>query len=191
MRKLVYSLILAVFLCSAAFGASPSELKRMSTFLSNFTELRYYNINLATISDEELVHFGVWHNYINNFSTRIEIRPDEKNYPYKGEIIDKKYVAESVKKFFDLDLNHTSTEDEIYDGKYYHFNGADGEIVYLADVQKVSRNGKTLTLRGELYSSEDEDDRPATFTARVKPYKYKGVNTWSLISLETKMRGEM
>ena len=94
-------------------------------------------------------------------------------------------------KFFDLDLNHTSTEDEIYDGKYYHFNGADGEPVLLADVQSVSRSGENLILRGELYGSEDEDYRPATFTARVKPYNYKGVNTWSLLSLESKFHEEM
>ena len=82
MRRLVYALILAAVLCSAALGESSSEIESMSTFLRNFTELRYYNINIDTITDKELVHYG-----------------------------------------------------------------ADGEPVLLADVQKVSRNGNTLTLR--------------------------------------------
>ena len=50
MRRLVYALILAAVLCSAALGESSSEIESMSTFLSSFTELRYYNINIVQIS---------------------------------------------------------------------------------------------------------------------------------------------
>ncbi len=78
MRRLVYACILAAMVCSSAFGVYRSELERMSTFISNFTELGYYNIiNADTISDEELVHFGVWHNCTNNFDSRIKRCPDK------------------------------------------------------------------------------------------------------------------
>ncbi|MBQ7221312.1 MAG: hypothetical protein IJS28_10070 [Synergistaceae bacterium] len=187
MRKLASALLLAVIICVPAFGASRAEMKRMSTFLSNFTELGMYDINADTITDGELVHFGVWHNYVNNFKSRIRRCPD-KNCPYGSLIIDEKYAAESVKKFFNINLKHTSTEDEHYSGNFYHFEGADGEITYYAEVQEVSRKGSIITMRGELYSAEDDEDRPATFTARAKPYKYGGKDTWYILSLAVRWR---
>ena len=98
------------------------------------------------------------------------------------------HVAGSVKKYFDLELGHVSIEGGHYDGRYYHFMPADGEIPYYADVQEVSQRGRVITMRGELYSSEDRDDRPATFTATAKPYRYDGKDTWALLTLKTKWR---
>lgn len=59
----------------AAFGASSSELKRMSTFVSNFTELGMMNFHVDDLSDSELADFGIWHNYRNNFKSRIQHCP--------------------------------------------------------------------------------------------------------------------
>ncbi len=187
MRKILCVLILSLLLCSSAFGASRSEIKRMSTFLSNFTELGMYSIDIDTIPFSALVRFGVWHNYHNNFKSRIKPCPN-RNCPHGDLIIDKKFAAESVRKFFDLELEHSSTENEYYDGRVYHFEGADGEIPYYADVQEVSRRGGVITMRGELYSAEDDSDRPATFTATAKPYRYDGKDTWSILSLNVRWR---
>ena len=191
MRKLVYSLILAVMMCGAAFGASSAELERMSKFISYFTELRYFNINIDTISNKELIHFAAWYNDVFHYGTRSKECSDEY-CSYGSRIIDKKYIAEAVRKFLDLKLKHTSTEDEYFDGKYYHSHGkADGDPVILAEVQEVSRSGNILILRGELYGSENEEYRPGTFTARVKPHRFNGQHTWSLLSLESSMREEL
>ncbi|MBQ7215363.1 MAG: hypothetical protein IJS39_05205 [Synergistaceae bacterium] len=184
MKRVFCALVLAVLVGSPVFGASPSEKARMGTFISNFTEAGIYDIDIDTISMEELAHFGVRHNYINNFKSRIKRCP-KKNCPYGDLIIDKKYVAESVKKYFALNLDHTSTGEENYDGKVYHFELADGERPYYADVHEVSRKGNTITMRGELYFAEDEDDRPASFTATAQPYKFNGKDTWSILTLKT------
>ena len=187
MKRLVFALLFTALLCSSAFGASEAELARMGTFISNFTELRMYNINRDSISPEELVFFGTWHNAVNNYNSRIRVRQNSK---HGSLLISKKFVAETVKKYFNIDLEHTSTDDAYYDGKDYHFSHADGDPVYYADVQEVSRKGNIVTMRGELYSSEDEDYRPADFTARARPFKYGGKNTWYLLSLDTKWREE-
>ena len=184
MRKVFYALVLAALVCSPVFGASRTEMARMGTFISNFTELGMYNIDIDSVTTEELVRFGVWHNYVNNFNSRIKRCP-KKNCPYGGLIIDKKYVAEAVEKYFDIEIDHDSTDNEHFDSKVYHFDAADGETRYYADVNEVSRKGNTITMRGEIYSAEDEDDRPGTFIARAKPYKFNGKSTWSILSLKT------
>lgn len=186
MKKVLCVSALLLLLSASAFGASRQELKRMSTFLSNFTELGMYNINVDTIPEKDLVHFGIWHNYINNYKSRIKPCPRGSRCSYGDVVISSSYVEESVEKFFDLELEHQSTDNEHYDGKYYHFYAADGEIPYYADVQEVSRKGSVITLRGELYNAEDEDERPARFTARVKPYRWKGEDRWALLTLTTR-----
>ena len=188
MKKIFCALILVLCVVTPSFSASRQEMKRMSTFLSNFTELGMYNFNVDTVPSGELVRFGIWHNYINNNKSRIEECPRGRNCQYGYSVINKKYVAESVKKYFDIDLEHESIENGHYDGRYYHFMPADGEIPYYADVQEVSSNSGIITMRGELYSSEDEDDRPATFTARAKPYRFNGRDTWSILTMTTKWR---
>ena len=188
MRKVLCVCAVVVALCSPAMSAGRQEMKRMGVFLSNFTELGMYDVDAEDISDAELVHFGIWHNYVNNYRTRIEDCPDGEGCPYGWKVIRSSHVAGSVKKYFDLELGHVSIEGGHYDGRYYHFMPADGEIPYYADVQEVSQRGRVITMRGELYSSEDRDDRPATFTATVKPYRYGGKDTWAIITLKTKWR---
>ena len=183
MKRVLYALVLAALVCSPVFGASKTEMARMGTFISNFTEVGMYDIDIDTISMEELAHFGVWHNYINNRKSRV--RPcRKKNCPYGELTIDKKYVAESVKKYFDVELEHTSAEDANYDGKVYHVATADGIPDY-ADVHEVSRKGNIITMRGELYSAADDEEHLASFTATAKPYKFNGQNTWSILTLKT------
>ena len=179
MKKFLFVCAVLVLVClsGSAFGASKQELKRMSTFLSNFTELSMYYINVDTIAADELIHFGIWHNYVNNYRSRIEDGTKGR------KVIDGEYVAESVKKFFDLKLKHRSTEEADYDGEYYHFMPADGETRYYAEVKSVIRKGKVITMKGELYNSEDKADRPGLFTAEAKPYKYKGEDRWALLTL--------
>lgn len=191
MKRIIYAFVVIVMLCGClsvqglpAFGASINEKALMGTFISNFTEQGMYDIDIDNITHDELVHFGIWHNYINNFKSRIRRCP-KKNCPYGSLIIDAKFVEEAVNKYFDLELAYDSAEDAHFDGRVYHFDGADGETRYYADVTEVSRRGNVITMRGELYSAEDEDDRPATFVARAKPHRFNGKNTWSILSLRT------
>jgi hypothetical protein len=213
MKKFVYGiLILTVILTSAALAGaaetkmkpSAAELKKMSTFLSNFTELFFDNFDVKAEGPDGLAHlgakdnmaklinFGIMHNYLNNFKTRIA--PDKtKKGSYSCFVVDGKHVAESVKKYFDLDVKHQSVNKEVtgydYDGKLYHFETGDGEARYYADVKEVfKRNDGTLRMTGEMYNAEDNTDRPATLEAIAKPYKWDGKDTWAILELRTEWK---
>lgn len=175
------------------------QLKLMSTFISNFTELGFYDfdvrkdgdddaLHLGNPSNPDLIRFGIWHNYINNYKSRIK-NCSKKNCEYGSLAIDAKFVAESVKKYFDINLKHHSVEDSDppyhFDGKLYHFEGADGEAVYYAKVKKATQKGDVVYMTGDIYNTEDEDDRPYNFEATAKPYRWNGKDTWAIISMRT------
>lgn len=160
------------------------ELKRMSTFVSNFTELVMMDIDVQTIKPDELIQFGIWHNYKNNYKSRIS-SCKTKNCEYGFLCIDKKYVAESIKKYFAVDFKDHGGEG--YDGKVYHFDGADGDVLYMAEVKDVFKNDKgQLRMIGDIcvVSLDDETEVVGTFEAYAKPYKYGGKDTWSIISFK-------
>ena len=167
----------------------------MSVFLSNFTEIGFMDFAAEEFTSEDptanIVRFGIWHNYINNYKSRIA-QCKVKNCEWGSLVIDGKYVKESVKKYFAHDMKKlpSITESDMpyhYDGKLYHFEGADGEAVYYARVKKASKNGSgQIIMTGELYNADDASDILGTFEAVTKPYKYGGKNTWSIISMKTK-----
>jgi hypothetical protein len=190
---------IGVILFSAGFGEaaqgySAADLERMSTFLSNFTELGYMDFDAKEFTDEEnpadMLRFGIWHNYVNNFASRIATC-EIKDCEWGSLVIDGKYVKETVKKYFDYDMKKlpSLTESDppyYYDGKLYHFEGADGEAVYFARVKEASENGSgQIIMTGEIYNADDESDILGAFTAEAKPHKYGGKNTWAIISLKT------
>ncbi len=168
---------------------SAAELKKMGIFLSNFTELGFRTFTAKEILNEDkpydMIYFGVMHNYVNNFKSRI------KSNKSGMLTISTKYVRESLKKYFGYTLNKygsvkgTDGMDFILNGPLYEFQGADGEAVYYARVQKASTiGGNVIKMQGYLYNVDDEDDRNGLFTALALPHKYNGKNTWRIVSME-------
>ena len=81
-----------------------------------------------------------------------------------------------------------STPSYYFDGKLYHFEGADGEAVYYAEVKEASLEDGVVRMSGELYNAEDKKDRLGTFQAVAKPYKWKGKDTWAILSLRSELK---
>ena len=111
MRK-VLCVIMLFALAGSAWGASKSDMKRMSVFLSNFTEAGLFNFDMKADFDgddeqegetpthlgipanvTELVRFGIVHNLINNYGSRIK-KCRDRNCESGPLVIDKKFVAE-------------------------------------------------------------------------------------------------
>ena len=202
MKRIFLSLIIVTLLVSSVSAAgggknfTAAELKLMGTFLSNFTELRFFEFDAGEfLKSDGAIRFGVWHNYVNNYNSRIA-RCKVKNCPHGSLVIDAKHVEESIKKYFAADFKkHRSVKPDYefykeyeyyYDGKLYHFEGADGEGVYYARVDKAAQNPSgQIVMTGELYNADDEDDKLGAFEAVAKPYKYGGKNTWAIISFKT------
>jgi hypothetical protein len=137
----------------------------------------------------DLIRFGILHNYINNFNSRVT-RCETKTCEWGPYQIDGKYVVESVKKYFDLNLKNASVTDSdppyYFDGKFYHFNEWDDGDTYYADAKEiVEEGGEVLRIKGEIYNKKNGKDRPATFEATVKPFKFGGKDTWAILSFKT------
>lgn len=191
-------LLLFCVLAPASCGAAEpdaAELKRMSVFLSNFTELGMRNFTakevLRTDNPRDMIHFGVWHNYVNNFRSTVETCKD-KQCRWGSATMLCSHVQKSLRRYFGYDLKQClSAEGDQhnsyhFDGTRYHFECADGEATYYARVQKaVKRNDGLIEMSGYLYNAEDEGDVPAFFAALAKPHTWQGKSTWAIVSFRT------
>ena len=108
--------------------------------------------------------------------------------------MDGKYVQESLKRYFDYELKKLPTVEDSdppyhFDGRLYHFEGADGEATYYAAVKKAVRTGDGLVrMSGDIYNAEDEKDVLGTFTAVARPHAWNGKKTWALLELKTTVK---
>ncbi|MBR4741594.1 MAG: hypothetical protein IK079_01680 [Desulfovibrio sp.] len=75
-----------------------------------------------------------------------------------------------------------------FDGTHYHFEGADGETVYYAEVQKATQEGDVIRMTGDIYNAEDKKDRPYTFEAFAKPCTWNGKKSWAILSMRCTQR---
>jgi hypothetical protein len=187
-------------------AASAAQLKLMSLFISNFTELSLFDFDAKELASAnppaELVRFGILHNYTNNYKSRI-VPCKIKNCQWGTLTIDGKHVAESVKKYFDLDLKHVNLEDSEYqyhyDGKMYHFEGSAGDTTHYAIVKEIFKDGDIFLMTGFFYDAgamfDDEGKNPedyqsATFEATAKQYKHNGKDTWAILSMRSEWEGD-
>lgn len=203
-RKFFISTILIVALLFSVGAAKKNdEISRMGIFISNFTEQGLFEFDIYDGADDEggrlmhfgysenmadLVRFGIQHNVINKPKSTIK-KCTVKNCPYGDSVMSAKSVSDSVKKYFDMDIEHVSSRGDYpefhFDGKNYHFNRPEWtpDRVYYADVQKVKRSGGKITMTGEIYDYYNKSDRPAGFEAVAKPYRWDNKDTWAIISL--------
>lgn len=174
---------------------SAAERKRMSTFLSNFTEVKLMNFTAAEVLNpehpEKALHFGIRHNDFNNFRTRTTTC-DPKKYGSGCKAIDAKYVLESLEKYFGKNAEFVkglrANQPDSYDGGVYHYPGADGGPAYVANVQSAENNSDgTITMRGVVYNADQQygDGVLGPFEAVARPYTYNGKRTWAILRMST------
>lgn len=200
-RKFVALSLLIIISMIFSFGATSQndELKRMGTFLSNFTELGMYEFDLESEGSDgilhlgdpysvgELIRFGVGHNIMNN--KKLIQKCTLQNCQFGASTIAKESVASSVRKYFDLPVKHQkvlgSAPEIDFDGRLYHFDKSDFEndVIYYADVKEAIKSENLITMTGELYELDNPKHRPAIFRAKAKPYKWNNKNTWSILFL--------
>ena len=201
MKKKFLAAALLIIVALVSMGASKKndELKRMGIFLSNFTELGMYEFDLEDDGPDEILHlgspysmgelirFGIGHNVINN--KKLIQKCKRKDCDFGSSTIAKESVAASVSKYFDLPVKHQKVLGDApeidYDGKLYHFDKSNwiNDTVYYCEVQHVTRDENFITMEGELYDVNNPKDRPATFVAKAKPYKWNNKDTWSILAL--------
>ena len=191
-------LLMASLWGGTAWGApSEKQLKAMGIFLSNFTELGFLELSTEEMTRPEsypdLVRFGVWHNYINNFKSRIENVPEKARE--KGDLrIEAKWVEESVLKYFGLKIEANKSVDQsdppyLYEEGYFYFWGADGEAAWYARIEEASNPEKGLwELSGEIYNADDPQEILGDFQATLKEAQWKTKQTYVLVNMSTEFR---
>ena len=176
---------------------NPKTLEKMSVFLSNFTEVGMLNFDAANVLDpntpEDMIHFGIWHNYINNFKTRIK-HCTQKGCKWGSLTIDGSFVRESLQRYFAYNPTQLPSVDNSnhpyhFDGKSYHFEGADGDPCQHAHVQhaEILGNGN-IRMTGIVYNPDIPEDILGEFTATARPHTWKGKETWYIVNLKTDIR---
>ena len=198
-KKFFVALLFFAVIFSMGASKKNDELKRMGIFLSNFTELGMYEFDIEEEGPDEILHlgdpysmgelirFGIGHNIINN--KKLIQKCKLKDCDFGSSTIAKESVAASVKKYFDLTVKHQKVMGEApevdYDGKLYHFdkNNWYNDTIYYCEVQNVERGNNFIVMEGELYELDNPKNRPATFVAKAKPYKWNNKDTWAILSL--------
>jgi hypothetical protein len=169
-----------------------SELKRMSVFLSNFTELGFMEFDTKDLISEDIssdiIRFGIWHNFVKKPKRTAKCKV--KDCKWGSLRIRGKHVAESVKIYFGTQIKLDSIMEPDtqyhYDGKFYHFDAAKSETTYHARVDEMSRDeSEEIVMTGELYNVDENDDILGKFEATAKPHKYGRKKTWAIVSMKT------
>ncbi len=108
------------------------DKKTLNTFFSNFseTDLKSFTLDKGP-SNEELIRFGVMHNYINKFSKFEKL--DEYNVKIKKELVDetsKKYFGKTI-------LNHKAIDGIKFSKGFYSIPLADGEAYTFSQIDQL------------------------------------------------------
>lgn len=184
----------ALLLCASSVWAAPDakELKSMSLFLSNFTELGFMEVNTEEMAQPDnypdLVRFGVWHNYINNFKSRIEQNKDKPDD--RGDLkIKASHVEESVLKYFGIKLKADKSVDQsdppyLLKSGYFSFFGADGEAPWYARVKGASGPKEGIwEVSGEIYNADDPEEIYGNFEATIKEAMWGKKHTYIMVKM--------
>jgi hypothetical protein len=143
---------------------SATEQKKLNVFFSNFSEAYLEPFTAGNITDEELIKFGVLHNFKNNYKLF------EKSGDYL--MIKSDAVSKSIEKYFGKTFTaHKPTKEYKYKGGYYFIPNADGEAFTFSQVASMSDAGgdKYIALINVYTASSgwtgDEHASPKTWGA--------------------------
>ncbi|MFX4261530.1 hypothetical protein ACOBQJ_04935 [Pelotomaculum propionicicum] len=106
--------------------------KKLNTFFSNFSEVSLAPFERGKISQSELIRFGIYHNWLNNYN----LFTIEGSKAY----IDEAAVYSSIKKYFGLDVDKPVNEFS-YSNGMYQITAATGEAYRFSQIAKLVDKG--------------------------------------------------
>ena len=146
----------ATIAATTATESSGSEIrlkadqqKKLNTFFSNFSEVFMQPFTQGSLTDSELIRFGVAHNYRNREKLFEKLASGTKAR------IREKHISESVLKYLGRSIakHQTAGEYEYRDG-YYHVSEASGEMLQFSQaVHMVALGNKRYAVDVNVYSA--------------------------------------
>jgi hypothetical protein len=107
------------------------ERKKLNIFFSNFSEVDLKPFQSGGITEDELIKFGVMHNYINNFKLFDNL--GEGNMRLKEDA-----VSKSIEKYFGKTVSrHKPVYDIRYKNGNYYIQAADGGAYIFSQVKRL------------------------------------------------------
>ena len=176
----------------AADGFSKDTMKRMGTFVSNFTELKMYNLpDAQALINEQYAEFGVLHEKMNNFNSF-------KQEGNSRASIEASHIENAVMRYFGRQFSaHCSVPVGTrswaiqFDAKTKRYtiqrtDEPESAVVTYARVEKAENlPDGNVRMTGTLHNAKDESELRGTFVAVARPHKWNGRDTWALLSLKS------
>ena len=193
MRILILSILLLLSVNPAhATDFTVSQMKHMSVFLSNFTELGHTDFERSDLINEKdpgrMVQFGIWHNYLNN---KKAIQPCYQ-CQWGDMTVDASFIQRTLKRYFDYDLKHFPEVEQAgypyhFDGRRYHFSLVDktGPALYARVTQAEQDKNGNIIMSGYLHKPGDSQATAGKFRALAKPHHWSHKKTWTIINFHT------
>ncbi|MEK4730058.1 hypothetical protein [Paenibacillus sp. FSL L8-0641] len=130
------------------------QKKKLNLFFSNLSEAYMGNFNINDYDKEILIDFAVKHNQI-NYGKRITTVENNQQFTDK---LNSKYVVQTIKRFFDINVKPESTSTYPLVGSSYQWDTADGEqYMDFSQVENFYDNGNgTYTAKIQIYTSDFE-----------------------------------
>lgn len=122
------------------------EKKKLNVFFSNFSEINLQTISSKKLNNTDLIYFGVYHEYINNYKHFESINGKAK--------IKKEYVSKAVAKYFGITISKDQSIDEIeFANDYYIISEASGETFMFSQIESIVDNGAAADSFGNLFTA--------------------------------------
>jgi hypothetical protein len=149
-------LLFPVLLCCLAQAqARPKEVKmdkatwrKLSMFLSNFSEARLPSFKRGHLSNAAMIEFGLRHRWINEekkyykqnpkYNQNIENPRDPRHYYYR---VDAKHIQSAARWYFGCSIKPTSTPNCVYQNGYYYIDFGDGDPLPFSQIYKLVNLG--------------------------------------------------
>ena len=196
----------------SAIKLNESLLKKMSVFVSNFTEVGLFSFDVAeahfahnysealSLKYEDYVHFGIMHTYLNNKKS-VKKRDalmavgkdliDQAVFKYFGwEFTDEEEYCEEH-GLESIDYNRYEKSNYTYNPsrEEFVFSPPEEQEIYYARVTRAynSENeydGDFVCMTGTLYNSKNTKEEKGFFVAYVTPVKRNGTDTWAMMGFD-------
>lgn len=144
MKKLLIFLFLALPLLAFAqsdIKLEPIQKKKLNTFFSNFSEANLKSFKQDSLSDADLLEFGLSHNFINNEKSL------RKSRDGNSAIITSAQVDKATERYFGMKLTE-------HKSKTYTLPMASGEAYTFSQIKSLSRlDGEKYLAKGVIYTT--------------------------------------
>jgi hypothetical protein len=174
--------------------AANDEKEQMADFLNKFTEQHIYHLVANDLKTDEMISFSIFYHWFNSsIYTEEAGKADSIDVIVNGDgdkelFLGGQYVKDTIKRFFDKEIELISLNDFPFDGTKYNlgpegFMGDSGTPPVIVVTNASERADGNIQVKG-YWETIDDSPKKLSAEAILKPHKTNGQTTWSIVSLD-------